>query len=64
MLLADKADKMDSLNLLRYMAPMSLVLLVPAVVILEPGTFAWAPAELHWNKFERWVKANNPGPAI
>ena len=47
MLLADKADKMDSLNLLRYMAPMSLVLLVPAVIILEPGTFAWAPAELH-----------------
>lgn len=40
MLLADKADKMDSLNLLRYMAPMSLVLLIPAVILLEPGTFA------------------------
>ena len=35
-LLADKADKMDSLNLLRCMAPLSLILLVPATLLLEP----------------------------
>lgn len=30
---------MDSLNLLRYMAPISLGVLVPATIFLEPGVF-------------------------
>ena len=35
-LLADKGDRMDSLNLLRCMAPLSLILLIPATLVLEP----------------------------
>ena len=30
---------MDSMNLLRYMAPISLAVLIPATIILEPGVF-------------------------
>lgn len=38
-LLTDATDKMDSMNLLRYMAPLSLGVLVPATIFLEPGVF-------------------------
>lgn len=38
-LLTDAAEKMDSMNLLRYMAPISLGVLVPATVFLEPTVF-------------------------
>ena len=38
-LLVDQSEKLDSLNLLRYMAPMALVLMLPAALILEPGVF-------------------------
>ena len=30
----DQSEKLDSLNLLRYMAPMALVLMLPAALIL------------------------------
>ena len=33
---------MDSLNLLRVMAPIAAVMLVPAIALLEPGVFATA----------------------
>ena len=38
-LLTDATEKMDSMNLLRYMAPVSLGVLVPATIVLEPGVF-------------------------
>ena len=36
LLLTDRAERMDALNLLRYMAPLSLALLVPAGGQLGP----------------------------
>lgn len=38
-LLTDPNEKMDSMNLLRYMAPISLGVLLPATFYLEPGVF-------------------------
>ena len=38
-LLVDPSEKLDSLNLLRYMAPTALVMVLPAALILEPGVF-------------------------
>ena len=38
-MLADPAEQMDSMNLLRYMAPISLGVLLPATLVLEPGVF-------------------------
>ena len=35
----DQSKELDSLNLLRYMTPMALVLMLPAALILEPGIF-------------------------
>ncbi len=42
MLLADTAEKLDSMNLLRLMAPVALTLLLPAIALLEPGAPAAA----------------------
>ena len=39
MLLTDPAEKMNSVNLLRYMAPIAAAVLLPATLILEPGVF-------------------------
>ena len=39
MLLTDPSEKLDSMNLLRYMAPISLGVLVPATMFLEPEVF-------------------------
>jgi drug/metabolite transporter (DMT)-like permease len=36
MLLMDASEKMDSLNLLRWMAPIASLCLIPAVLVLEP----------------------------
>lgn len=36
MLLMDPSEKMDSLNLLRWMAPIASLCLIPAVLVLEP----------------------------
>ena len=36
LLLTEKAERMDSLSLLRYMAPLSLALLLPAGLPLVP----------------------------
>ena len=36
-LLADQAERLDSMNLLRLMAPVALALLLPAIALLEPG---------------------------
>lgn len=38
-LLVDQSEKLDSMNLLRYMAPMSLLLMTPAALYMEPGVF-------------------------
>lgn len=38
-LLVDQSEKLDSMNLLRYMAPVALTVLIPATLILEPGVF-------------------------
>ena len=38
-MLTDATEKMDSMNLLRYMAPVSLGVLIPATFLLEPGVF-------------------------
>ena len=38
-MLTDPKEKMDSLNLLHYMAPISLVVLLPATLYLEPDVF-------------------------
>lgn len=35
-LLSDASEKMDSMNLLRYMAPIACLCLLPAVLVLEP----------------------------
>ena len=35
-LLADKSEKLDSMNLLRLMAPIAATMLLPAVAYLEP----------------------------
>lgn len=35
-LLADQSEKLDSMNLLRLMSPVALVLLLPAIALLEP----------------------------
>jgi len=37
LLLTDTSEKMNSMNLLLYMAPIATLLLVPAVVLAEPG---------------------------
>ena len=39
MLLTNPAEQMDPVNLLRCMAPISAVVLLPATLILEPGVF-------------------------
>ena len=36
LLLADSSEKMDSMNLLLYMAPIAALLLIPAIMISEP----------------------------
>jgi CDP-diglyceride synthetase len=36
-LLVDPAEKVDSMNLLLWMAPMAFVLLIPVVAVLEPS---------------------------
>ena len=36
-LLSDQSEKLDSMNLLRLMSPVALVLLLPAIALLEPG---------------------------
>jgi hypothetical protein len=36
-LLLDETEKLDSMNLLMYMAPIASVALLPAVWALEPG---------------------------
>lgn len=36
-LLADQSEKLDSMNLLRLMSPVAMVLLLPAIVLLEPS---------------------------
>ncbi len=36
MLLADQSEKLDSMNLLRLMAPIAATLTLPAVALLEP----------------------------
>lgn len=36
-LLADQSEKLDSMNLLRLMSPVAMVLLLPAIALLEPG---------------------------
>lgn len=41
-LLSDASEKMDSMNLLRCMAPIACVCLLPAVVILEPSVISEA----------------------
>ena len=43
-LLTDPNEKMDSMNLLRYMAPISFGFLIPATFYLEPGVFAQVSA--------------------
>ena len=37
--MVDPGEKLDSMNLLRYMAPVALIVLVPATIALEPGVF-------------------------
>ena len=44
LLLADQAEKLDSMNLLRLMAPIALSLLLPAIWLLEPGAPSAAAA--------------------
>ncbi len=36
-LLADQSEKLDSMNLLRLMSPVAMILLLPAIAILEPS---------------------------
>lgn len=36
-LLADKSEKLDSMNLLRLMSPIAVLLLLPAIALLEPA---------------------------
>lgn len=36
-LLADQSEKLDSMNLLRLMSPVAMVLLLPAIAVLEPS---------------------------
>ncbi len=43
-LLTDSSEKMDSMNLLRYMAPLASLALLPAVALLEPSVIRCAPA--------------------
>ena len=38
-LLTDPSEKLDSMNLLRYMAPIAMTVLVPATLFLEAGVF-------------------------
>ena len=37
MLLTDTSEKLDSMNLLKYMAPVASLALIPAVIVLEPN---------------------------
>lgn len=48
-LLADKSEKLDSINLLRLMAPIAATMLLPAVAYLEPMApgMAW---RLFWTR--------------
>jgi hypothetical protein len=39
MIMTDPADKLDPMSLLFYMSSFSVVLLLPATLILEPGVF-------------------------
>lgn len=39
MLMTDPADKLDPMSLLFYMSSFSVMLLLPAALILEPGVF-------------------------
>jgi len=40
MLLTDATEKLDPMSLLFYMSSFSVLLLLPATVVLEPGAFA------------------------
>ena len=46
-LLKDDMLKMDSMNLLRIMAPIALVMLLPAIAVLEPDALQMAVKILH-----------------
>ena len=46
-LLTDPSEKMDSMNLLRYMSPISLTVLLPAAWYLEPDVFSLLSESRH-----------------
>lgn len=46
-LLIDEIEKMDSLNLLRRMAPIAALMLIPAIMILEPEAPGSAISLIH-----------------
>lgn len=48
-LLASEAEKLNSMNLLMLMAPISVAVLVPATIILEPGSMSKASDLAHKN---------------
>ncbi|XP_021724182.1 UDP-URONIC ACID TRANSPORTER 1-like [Chenopodium quinoa] len=50
-LLSDEGEKMDSMNLLLYMAPIAVVALVPAVFIMEPTVLEVFASVGHQHKF-------------
>jgi hypothetical protein len=59
MLLADTSEKLDPMSLLLYMSGLSVVLLLPAAIILEPSSFGQA-ADMVLNKpgFAWWLVCN------
>ena len=46
-LLNSELERMDSMNLLRIMAPIAVLLLLPAMLLLEPGVMGVAMRLMH-----------------
>ena len=57
LLLADSSEKMDSMNLLLYMAPIAALLLVPAIMISEPTVLSVAREQAYADHSELFTRA-------
>lgn len=58
LLLTDPSEKMDSMNLLRFMSPISLAVLLPAVWVLEPGVVTLLSESRHDYFFIMFLSVN------
>jgi hypothetical protein len=48
MIMTDPSEKLDPMSLLFYMSSFSVMLLLPATLILEPGVFGEVSCSTAW----------------